>query len=464
LWKRGEVFRTMGDAELSIKSDAVYGAYGTGSSPEWWSSWNLSSTTNWTNANATCTNCWNATIIKEVGAVIVNGTTNSGLRQYGSIATLNVQGEFVYNASVYGTKLILYSVSNPASYYSSIEASSTNKTSDSAMALSSGSDRWVMANLTFKYGCRHGISTSPSVDNVSIYNMRMEWIGGCVNPGDDTPYGNAIQLHLTTRNATIYNNTVFHAYDACITSQSELSGGITVMNKNLFMHNICDYTSYPLELFSSNSSSTLTNINITQNTFLHTGKNAFGKNSGQIRMSGSPHNTHNITFTNNLIDDTDSSFIRFDENTWNGDVPTWDYNLYYNRSTADNFYYNGTTYGNLSAWQAGTGQDAHSLLANPLLTGYIPAYNSPACNMSSTGGYVGALPCEAAPEPPVNPTPDSSGVCSSTDTALLGLISFICMIAVILALFNMDDPLKVLIGAIVVVIFIPIIISIVGGC
>ncbi len=97
---------------------------------------------------------------------------------------------------------------------------------------------------------------------------------------------------------------------------------------------------------------------------------------------GSPSN---FQYKNNLIYLTNNSRAYYQSV---GGTYTLDYNLLYAESGNLNIAWGSSTYNTLAAFQAGTGQDAHSISANPLLTNpggrlasdYQIASNSPAVN------------------------------------------------------------------------------------
>jgi Right handed beta helix region len=74
-------------------------------------------------------------------------------------------------------------------------------------------------------------------------------------------------------------------------------------------------------------------------------------------------------FKNNVIYSTGSVF------TWSSTSLQYDYNDYwYTGSGTPKWYWGNTAYSGLSAWQTGTGQDAHSMYANPNLSN--PTYHT----------------------------------------------------------------------------------------
>jgi hypothetical protein len=126
-------------------------------------------------------------------------------------------------------------------------------------------------------------------------------------------------------------------------------------------------------------------------------------------LANTPTDTHDFVVKNNLIYNSD--YLEIDlggSGNWKGHIDI-DYNLYY-KGGANIIAWNGTTYQNLVNYQSGTGREAHgiqntngSVFNNAVAGDYRPLAGSPACTMSSTGSYVGALPC--AGSPPANTAP-----------------------------------------------------------
>ena len=99
---------------------------------------------------------------------------------------------------------------------------------------------------------------------------------------------------------------------------------------------------------------------------------AMAGNGGGIGESTGP-----IFFRNNIIYNTTTGYsVLF------GTVVDSDYNCFYNVST-NHFIYNGVTYTGLAAYQAGSGQDAHSVYGDPKF-----ASSSPSTSPSSPSDYV----------------------------------------------------------------------------
>ncbi|MGV8162090.1 MAG: right-handed parallel beta-helix repeat-containing protein [Candidatus Nanoarchaeia archaeon] len=146
-------------------------------------------------------------------------------------------------------------------------------------------------------------------------------------------------------------------------------------------------------------------INVTHNTFYkttHTAGSGFGNQiflkyfDGVVFKDNIIFNTY-VDAAGNLmyiyIGGSYGDNLVSDYNSWNSSMGRnrWDVN-------------SSTTYSSLNAWHSAQNQDEHSSSFNPLFVDaangdFRPQAGSPACTMSSTGSYVGALPCEGSSDP-----------------------------------------------------------------
>lgn len=145
----------------------------------------------------------------------------------------------------------------------------------------------------------------------------------------------------------------------------------------------------------------LTNINISQNTFVMTNCSASYANSKLFLLD----NFNALNITNNIFYSTclPEGTTDFQAYVWTNTTSpnlTSDYNAFYSLAGNWNWTTDATTYDGLSQWQTGTFKDLNSEYLDPEFIDFFsgdfrPFYNSPVCSMSSTGSYVGALPCAA---------------------------------------------------------------------
>jgi hypothetical protein len=126
LFKCGDVWRiTNPDWYIHVKSGSaaghvVYGAYGTGAKPLILGSKEENSTGDWADQGSNLWRNSDAAFVTGIGNIIFNNETAYGTRVF-SLANVNSQGKWYYDAA--NDYVTIYSVGNPATYYSDIECS-----------------------------------------------------------------------------------------------------------------------------------------------------------------------------------------------------------------------------------------------------------------------------------------------------------------------------------------------------
>ncbi|MGV8141082.1 MAG: hypothetical protein ACP5NW_01420 [Candidatus Woesearchaeota archaeon] len=436
LFKRGEMWRLPVDAYPTITSGnssgyITYAAYGEGNRPLFLSSINTSYTNNWTDNSS---NIWISvfTSTYDVGALIMNNETLIASKQ-STLEMVDSQGEFYYNSTT--DKIYIYSTSNPASYYDNIEVAW--RPSISNIFEFTGKSYILFDNLDLRYGGVHGFSAS-TTHHINITNCAISFIGGSYQTGT-LRYGNCIQFGLGSDNTYVINNTIHDCYDTGITHQAWDTGTGRTISNALVKNNIVYNCEYGYEYFNSivDAGASTSNIHITQNTFINNNNNKYRNSAYGRHLMGfrSPTLTTNFSITNNIMYNATYNAIDmgFNANTnWLGQMPTSDYNLYYNNSpeVINMFMWNYTSYKTLATFTAGKGQEVHgiqntngSIFTDLEHGNYTPQAGSPACNMSSTGSYVGALPCAGSTpsnNAPTHNTPilNSSNLYNTTDATL----------------------------------------------
>jgi hypothetical protein len=371
--------------------------------PTFMGSINASSTSDWFDEGGNIWRYNTRTITRWVGLILVNGT--SALLGENNKTLLNAQGEFAYNSS--SDRVWIYSTSNPASYYNSIELGTG--TSDYTFFLLDGYDYIHLDRLHLKLTAFHAISTTNN-DYMYFTNLLVNYTGGAWQPGQESAgvrYGNGISINNANTNILIDNCRLSEVYDGAITVES-FSTGKTVKNITV-TNNIVDRSEYNMQLYSTVSApqGVQDNFQVNHNTFIDQGA-GWGSQQRSNKVASvprgmffwnSPVTTTNVNFTDNIVYGDIYRLMELSTN-WQGDNPIQDYNLYY--GPAAEFRYDGTSYSTVSDLQTGKSVELHSEESDPEFVGYQPGTGNVACTMSSTGSYVGALPCyvtEEEPEP-----------------------------------------------------------------
>jgi parallel beta-helix repeat protein len=281
-----------------------------------------------------------------------------------------------------------------------------------------------------------------------VYNNTFTKYGGAVTIGTNTyydlngseiynnyayhMYGSVFEIENFCYNSSWHHNTVVDCHYAGVSwaPANALASPVPCQ----FTYNVisCPYA-YP-EHATSNAwpyaikaqsrvaaeapnSNNVSNWNISQNTFAANGR---ALNTMDWSTGGSTYGTWlNTSWTNNIFYSLDSTTYSYTV-TGTGMNSTgnfWDYNLYYLEPGGYALFsrynnHSGCIYTTLAAalvgtckanlWNLNSVEDDPEFTIPSLigLTDLTPAEGSPACTMSSTGSYVGALPC--AGEPPLS--------------------------------------------------------------
>ncbi len=426
-----KIWRGQLDDYLDVKDGSAdglinYGAYGTGDKPQFWGSINASSQANWTSDATNSSNIWNTTFsaTREIGNIIFNISKGeyTGKREM-VYSGLNTQGDFYYNATT--DKVSLYSVGNPATFYSGQGIELAEKPSAEGIIDEYNLKYTTISNISLKYGGVHGLALTNTL-NVSVYDMDVRYTGGVWSV---ERYGNCIQFGLNQTNTIIQRNNVSQCFDACYSPQAWTTGGTSNIITQDWSYNLGAYCDYEFEYFNSRTTDGIThNVSVHHNTFTYSGR---GFSSGQrtntipeahIRISRSPSGSKNLSIYDNIFYDGTDNIVAIGgtKSEFTGADYYSNYNLMYNGSATTLVFWftDGAEYSNLNLYKAVNGNESNSIQLNDstlFATGTLnPLSTSVACNMSSTGSFVGALPCVTASTPEENETEPETNTTSAT--------------------------------------------------
>ena len=289
----------------------------------------------------------------DIGNVILNGEASTGVKRNTQSELAN-QGDFWYDS----TNHLLYiaSSSDPASFYTSIEAALNQDG-----VLVDGKDFVTIQNFDIRYVGIHGVEVlgyTTSADNVTVEHCDISFIGGAYQSGT-TRYGNGIQYYDDSTNGTIRYNRIDNVFDGGITIQD---GKASTLTGHQVYYNIVSRSEYGLELGAINASSTLSNIGIYNNDFYNSG-GGFGHSqrpdpSGNgLQIWGISNTPSSVSFRNNIVHTYTNRAVFRSTATLPG--ITLDYNDYYPDGATAFEYGSGSTY-TFANWKIQTSQDAHS--------------------------------------------------------------------------------------------------------
>ena len=368
---RGQLIPKSGNSSANI----TYDAYGTGEKPQLLGSVNVSDTSDWTNVGG---NIWQSvqSSTVDIGNLIFDGGASVGFKKWTSSALQN-QGDFWWDKT--GTQTVqIYSATNPASYYTDIEAAIGN-----FIVYAQLDSFLVLQNMAFKYGAADGIEVR-NTHHFILQDCDVSFIGG-TELTTQVRYGGGIQFWAYSNNNIVQRCRFWEIYDDAVTNQCTPSNSGPAQQYNLFYRNNliwnCSESSYCCDLRPAVvTGSFLKNIYFENNTCVNAG--------GGWAAAQRPDLKGFQIYFSQITAPTDSIFIRdnvfyksravlFVDNT---SVQTlnytiMDYNDWYTQNSTDTIVALWTsaslgiwTKPQFGAYQTANNEDLHSFMADPLLT------------------------------------------------------------------------------------------------
>ena len=315
--------------------------------------------------NISLKECENTNFINDVGNIIFNSEESCGIKVWNS-DDLDVQGKFWYNNN--NITLNIYSVTNPALYYSDIECALTTHIIDE-----SNRSYVIYENLELKYGSAHGIGGG-NTHHIIVRDCDISYIGGGeleVEGQNDVRYGNGIEFWGNAHDNLVERCRLWEIYDAALTNQNN---GVENVNQYniIYRNNVIWNCEYSYEFWNYDETSFMYDISFINNTCVNAG-NGWGHSQRpdplgvHVMNWGSITEEGQIQITNNIFyESTDIClFIPFG---YNGlENLNLDYNCWYQIS-GDMINFQGNEYimSQFSIYQSETSQDQNSITENPL--------------------------------------------------------------------------------------------------
>jgi parallel beta-helix repeat protein len=305
-----------------------------------------------------------------------------------------------------------------------------------------------VSNTDFSFGYEKSIYQTGEASNDKILIQNCTFYQTGLRGTQESSMGETIWI-ASTKNALIKDNYIKGAHGVGINVWH--SEGISIENNiiedceqeikdwpagiyfdgcenSIATKNTIENCTVGLSVNAETAGSSSQNINLTYNKVL---KNKVGlvvncnqetNMNNDIKIS---HNTfYRDSYSNGFYQDILLKYftnLKFQDNiiynnytTNNGALLTWEnseskgldsnFNIWYSVEGRNIFATSDIIYSNISEYSLATGQDKNSKLIKPLFSDskkndFQPISGSPACNMSSTGSYVGALPCKATTTP-----------------------------------------------------------------
>ncbi len=338
--ERGSTFR----GNLPLYSYTNYAAYGEGEKPKIYGSAQNYANATWTR-NTTYSNVWELSMgdnSVDVGSIVFNHGEKVGFRivstntstspiTLNSLDThFNKMFQDKYNKDLtfiyYNKKVYLRSDNgNPATLFDSIEITDRGLNGNAIMYNPNNLllQDVTIENLCLKYS-NFGITTGANGSNhVTMRNLEIGYIGGCMTDRYDCRWGNGIEVWANSTYVTIEDCWVYQCYDAGITNQCSTNTYAPNVY-NYFDHitfdgNLIEFCQYNIEFFNSeNTGSYAHNMNYTNNILRFAGYQVFdpkerlGSSSSStslINSNGKPHDFGGTYLIEGNIFDTSYGYL-----------------------------------------------------------------------------------------------------------------------------------------------------------
>jgi len=353
-------------------------------------------TSDWTNISGNLWENSDAVFSVDCANLVFNNEASCGTKLMNSDSSLiSTQGQFWYSFT--RDVVRIYSVGNPASFYSNIQV----VLRENAIKTNSYS-YMTFTNLDFRYW---GLCVWEQGGNYYNWlNCDISYIGGADQLSNyTTRYGNGLQLWEGTHDVNITGCRISNVYDAGISPQG-YSAGYTAY-RQFIRNNIIQKCEYSFEFFLRDAGSSCDSIFFEYNTCVDAG-GGWGHNQRPDGANGT--HMRNILFTatrtnifirNNIFKGATERLVWWGSSSDLTGI-TISNNLYLQAGSEPIARMSTTNYSTLGAWQSASSKDASSINSDPLLNvDFTLPITSPALTAGVAGTFIGAydFQCTKAP-------------------------------------------------------------------
>lgn len=365
LFKRDSYWREqITPIDGSVGDKTYYGAYGTGAKPLFLGSETKNETADWTDLGGNIWTTAAGSFTIDVGNIIFNNEESFGVKVMSAIPTLDAQGKFWYDFT--NDLIQLYSVGNPATFYSNIECAKNW----SAVHRETFSYT-TFQNLEWKYWAEDGVYMTHGSSNNDFLDLDMSYLGGGDMLGNyAVRFGGGIVCYRGTSNITILRCRIDNCYDEGISPQGNASE-YTISNW-VIRNNIITNCQLSFNYFAG-VGSTVDGIYFENNTCLYAGyewsnsQRPDGTHSRHVRLGVNNGTSSNIFIRNNIFYESVDRIYSINDDDDATDFVI-DYNCVYTSGTRIG-YIGGIYYLSWDDWlnNGKCTPDVNSVNADPLL-------------------------------------------------------------------------------------------------
>jgi len=330
----------------------------------------------------------------DVGNIIFDHGASTGVKKWRP-EDLRAPGDYWYAPATCQVKL--YSRGNPAGRHRSIELALRRHIIDQG-----GRGHVTYEGLALRYGAAHGIGGGDT-HHVVVRDCDLSYIGGghqSTRPdGVPVRYGNAIEFWADAHDHLVERCRIWEVYDAALTNQGS---GVNVQRNITYRHNVIWNCEYSFEYWNRGGRSRTENIHFVHNTCAHAGA-GWGhaqrpdRNGRHVMFYSNTARTTNFHVRGNIFFAATESLLRLGRPDWS-DALTMDHNCWFQPTgPLIQWLDRSFTPKEFAEYRRATGQDAHSIVADPQFADaanadFRLAPDSPARRLGGKSQPAGALP------------------------------------------------------------------------
>jgi hypothetical protein len=342
----------------------------------------------------------------DVGNIIFDHGRAWGVKKWDS-ADLLAERDYWYDRQAHRVELFLEE--NPARRFKSIELALREH-----IILQSGRSYVTYENLDVRYGAAHGIGGG-STHHIVVRDCDFSWIGGghqFTRPdGVPVRFGNGVEFWGSAHDCVVERCRLWEIYDAALTNQN--SGAVAQQYNLVYRHNLIWNCEYSFEYWNAPEASQTHHVYFEHNTCYGAGH---GWGHSQRPDPAGRHlcfytnraQTHDLYIRNNIF--CHATNVAFDALWWKPEtvaerqVICLDHNCWRQPGgTMIRFKGRSYTQVEFADYQRATGQETHSLAADPALIdpGRLDFHlrgGSPCIDAGATLGYTNDFEGRAIPQ------------------------------------------------------------------
>lgn len=307
----------------------------------------------------------------DVGNIIFDHGAAWGAKKW-NLADLQAERDYWYDPHAH--RVVVRLDENPATRYNSVELALRKH-----VISQSGQSHVIYENLDVRYGAAHGIGGG-STHHITVRDCDFSWIGGghqfTTPAGKPVRFGNGVEFWGNAHDCLVERCRLWEIYDAALTNQNK--SAVVQQYNIVYRRNLIWNSEYSFEYWNRPQESLTHHIYFENNTCFGAGhgwghtQRPDGGAGRHLCFYTNDCQTHDMYIRNNIF--CQAANVAFDALWWKPEtladrrVIQLDYNCWL-QPAGTMIRLKGQSYAQaeFSSYQQATGQEAHSLVADPLL-------------------------------------------------------------------------------------------------